>query len=78
MTAVVTIPLKVTCAKCGWTETLTLEKHGPQVPGLFWFVGGSELANRPKTCPDCNAGELTVRRGPIFQIEDFRVVDGGD
>lgn len=75
MTAVVTIPLKVTCAKCGWTETLNLEKHGPQVPGLFWFLGGSELANRPKTCPDCKAGQLKTTLGPVFQLEGFLGVE---
>jgi hypothetical protein len=61
MTALITLPLKVSCRKCGWEQLLDLENHGPAV---FYVPGmGPLLKNKPKLCASCGSARLTEERG---------------
>lgn len=67
MTVILTIPVKVHCEKCEWSETLDYAKHGPEVFGPVLFFG-LDLANRPKVCPACGNAILKVERGLLWDL----------
>lgn len=70
MTIVCTLPVKTHCEKCGWTEELDYEKHGPDVHGpLFLITGGLDLKNKPTTCPTCRNPQLKEEFGPILSLK---------
>jgi len=70
MTIVSTLPVKIHCEKCGWTEELDYEKHGPEVPdSVFGHLGFMDLKDKPTVCAECRNAQLIVERGTIFDLK---------